>query len=134
VCLCVCVVCVCVVCVWCVCGWVCMFGVCVCVHTHTHTHSRFSFYDGVFRRFTFMILVQSDRALPTLVHHCHNASILSLLRLLPAFFQCACVSSFSILVQFFYVDCDFSTHDIHQKDRKEENTKTFDVTFCLDVF
>jgi len=44
-----------------------------------------------------------------------------------------CVSSFSILVQFFQVDCDFSTNDIHQKDRYEEKVKTVDVTFFLDV-
>jgi len=37
-------------------------------------------------------------------------------------------------VQFFQVDCDFSTHDVHQKDRKEEKIKTVDVTFFLDVF
>jgi len=37
-------------------------------------------------------------------------------------------------VQFFEVDCDFSTHDVHQKDRKEDKIKTVDVTFFLDVF
>jgi len=26
-------------------------------------------------------------------------------------------------VQFFYIDCDFPTHDVHQKDRKEEKAK-----------
>jgi len=30
---------------------------------------------------------------------------------------------FSIVEQFFYVDCDFSTHDVHQKARKEEKIK-----------
>jgi len=39
-----------------------------------------------------------------------------------------------ILVQFFQAECDFSIHDIHQKDRKEENIKTVDVTFSLDIF
>jgi len=48
--------------------------------------------------------------------------------------RCACVSYFPILVQFFLVDCDFSTHEVHQKDRKEEKIKTVDVTFFLDVF
>jgi len=67
------------------------------------------------------------------VHHCRNSSVLSLLSALPALFRCACVSSFSILVHFFQVDCEFSTHDIHQKDRKEK-IKTVDVTFFLDVF
>jgi hypothetical protein len=66
--------------------------------------------------------------------HCRNSSVLSLLSALPAPFWCACVSSFSILVQFFKVDRDFSTHDVHQKDRKEENVKTVDVMFFLDVF
>jgi len=28
----------------------------------------------------------------------------------------------------------FSTHDVHQNDRKEEKIKTVDVTFSLDVF
>jgi hypothetical protein len=37
-------------------------------------------------------------------------------------------------VQFFEVDCDFSTHDFRQKERKEETIKTVDVTFFLDVF
>jgi len=40
---------------------------------------------------------------------------------------------------FFYfsavqVDLHFSTHDVHQKDRKEEKIKTVAVTFFLDVF
>jgi hypothetical protein len=68
------------------------------------------------------------------VHHCRKSSILSVLIALLALFRCACVSSFSILVQFFEVDCDFSTHDVHQKERKEEKFKTVDVTFFLDVF
>jgi hypothetical protein len=37
-------------------------------------------------------------------------------------------------VQFFEVECDFSTHDIHQKERKEEKFVTVDVTFFPDVF
>jgi len=68
------------------------------------------------------------------VHHCRNSSVLSLLSALPALFRCAHVSSFSILVQFFQVDCDISTHDVRQKDGKEEKIKTVDVTFLLDVF
>ena len=62
-----------------------------------------------------------------------RASFLYLKALL-VLFRCACVSSYSILVQFFEVYFDFSTHDVHQKDRKEENIKTVDVTFCLDIF
>jgi len=38
---------------------------------------------------------------------------------------------FSAVILFF---CDFSTHDFHQKDRKEEKIKTVDVTFFFDVF
>jgi hypothetical protein len=68
------------------------------------------------------------------MHHFRNSSVLSLLIAILALFRCAYVSSFSILVQFFEVDCDFSTHDVHQRDRKEEKIKTVDVTFFLDVF
>ena len=69
-----------------------------------------------------------------MVHHCRNSSILSLLSALLALFRCARVSSYSILVQFCYVYCDFSTHDVHQEERKEEKIKTIDITFFLDVF
>jgi hypothetical protein len=68
------------------------------------------------------------------VHHCRNSSVVSLLSALLAFYRRVCVSSFSILLQFFGVNCDFSTHDAHQKDRKEEKIKTVDVTLFLDVF
>ena len=68
------------------------------------------------------------------MHRCCNSSVLSLLSAFLDLFRCARVSSFSILVQFFEVDCDFSTHDVHQKDRKEDKIKTVDVTFFLDVF
>jgi len=57
-------------------------------------------------------------------------SILSLLSALLALCRCACASS----VQFFRVDCDISTHDVHQKDKKEEKIRTVYVTFFLDVF
>jgi len=68
------------------------------------------------------------------VHHCRNPSVLSLRNAIPALFRCARVSSFSILMQFFLVDCDFSTHDVHEKDRKEEEIQTVEVTFFLYVF
>jgi len=68
------------------------------------------------------------------VHHCRNSSVLSPLSALLALFWCACVSYFSILVPFLSVDSDSSTHDIHQKDGKEEKIKTVDVTFFLYVF
>jgi hypothetical protein len=37
----------------------------------------------------------------TVVHHCRNSSVLSVLSSLLVLFRCACISSFSILVQFF---------------------------------
>jgi len=66
------------------------------------------------------------------MHQCRNSSVLSLVSVFLALFRCAYVSSYSILVQF--VDSVFSTHDVHQKDRKEEKIKTVDVTVFLDVF
>jgi len=44
------------------------------------------------------------------------------------------VSSFCILVQFFWVDCNFIINDVHQKDRKEEKIKTVGITVFPDVF
>jgi len=64
-----------------------------------------------------------------------NQSVLSLFSAFLALFWCAFVSSYSILlVQLFQDDRDFSTHDVYQKERKEEKIKTVDVTFFLDVF
>jgi hypothetical protein len=37
-------------------------------------------------------------------------------------------------VQFFEADCDFTTHDNHETDRKKEKIETVDITFFLDVF
>jgi len=90
-------------------------------------YSRVSFYDDSLLR------LLSSRTEPSwlAVRHCHNSSVLSLLSALLALFRCACVSSFSILVHFFWVGCDFSTHDVHQKVRKEEKINTVDVTFFL---
>jgi hypothetical protein len=48
------------------------------------------------------------------VHHCRNSNAFSVLSALLDLLRCARVPSFSILVQFFYFDCDFSTHDVHQ--------------------
>ena len=98
-------------------------------------YSWVSFCDGSFYDDSLLRPLSSRTEHSRLVvHHCRNSSVLSLLSALPALFRCARVSSFSILVQFFYVDCDFSTHDVHQKDRKEEKIKTVDVTLFLDVF
>jgi hypothetical protein len=49
--------------------------------------------------------------------YCRNSSVLSLFSELLALFRCARVSSFSILVQLFQGECDFTNHDIHQNDR-----------------
>ena len=59
------------------------------------------FATVLLRWFTFMTLVESDQALPTCGAPLSQLSVLSLLSVLPALFWCACVSSFTILVQFF---------------------------------
>jgi len=98
-------------------------------------YSGVSFSDGSFYDVSLLRTLSSRTEHSRLVvHHCRNSSVLSLLRVLPVFFRCACVSSFSVLVQFFEVYCDFSIHDVHQKDREEEKIKTVDVTFFLHVF
>ena len=98
-------------------------------------YSKVSFCDGSFYDDSLLRPLSNRTEHSRLVvHHCHNSIVLSLLNALLALFRCACVSSFSILVQFFKVYCDFSTQDVHQKDRKEEKIKTGDVTFFLDVF
>jgi len=110
----------------------------LCWH-HTHNmlnkYSRVSFCDGSFCNDSFIrpLLSRTEHS-RIVVDHCRNSSILSLLSVLLALHWCACVSSFFFLVQFFWVDCYFSTHDVHQKDRKEEKIKTGDITSFLDVF
>jgi hypothetical protein len=68
----------------------------------TIMYRRVSFYNGSYYD---DVLLQplSGRTEHTrlLVHHNHNSSILSLLSALLGLFQCACVSYFSILLQFF---------------------------------
>jgi hypothetical protein len=88
----------------------------------------------VLRRFTFTTLVESNQHSRLVVHHWRNSSVFSLITAFLALSQCTCFSSFSILALLFWVDCDFYNHDVHQKDRKQENIKTLDVTFYLDVF
>ena len=73
----------------------------------------------VVRRFALTTLVESGQALPT----CRNSSVLSLLSAFLGLFRCGRVSSLSILVLFFEDDCDFSTHDVHLKDRVPSFTK-----------
>ena len=55
-----------------------------------------SFYDDSLLR-TLSCRTEHSRLA---VHHCRNSSVLSLLSALLALFRCACVSSYSILVQF----------------------------------
>ena len=65
-------------------------------------YSRVSFCDGSFYDDSLLWPLSSQTQHSRLVvHHCRNSSVLSLLSALPALFQCACVSSFSISVQFF---------------------------------
>ena len=98
-------------------------------------YSKVSFCDGSFYDDSLIRLVSSRTEHSRLaVHHYRNSSILPLFSALLALFRCARVSSFSILAQFFWVDSDFPTHDVHQKDRKEEQIKTVDITFFPDVF
>jgi len=56
----------------------------------------------VLRRFIFTTLVESERALPTCGASLSQLKLLSLLSALLALFRCARVSSFPILVQFFF--------------------------------
>jgi len=95
-------------------------------------YSRVSFCDGSFYSDSLLQPLSSwTKHSRLVVHHCRNSSVPSLLSALLALFQCACVSSFSILVQFFQVDCDFSTHDVHQKDRKNQNSWRYILSWCL---
>jgi len=105
------------------------------IYIYIYICSRVSFCDSSFYDDSLLRPLSSRSEHSRLVvQHCRNSSVLSVLSALLALFHCTCVSSFSILVQFFQVDCGFSTHDVHHKDRKEEKIKTVDVTFFLDVF
>ena len=87
-------------------------------------YSRISFCDGSFYDDSLLRPLSSRTEHSRLVvHHYRNSSVLSVLSALLALFWCAGVSYFSILVKFFKVDCDFSTHDVHKRDRKEEKIK-----------
>ena len=95
-------------------------------------YSKVSFYDGPFYDDSLLRPLSSRTEHSRFaVHHCRNSSFLSVLSVLLVLLRCACVSSFSILVQFFQGNCHFFTHDVHQK---EEKIKAVDVTFFLDVF
>ena len=97
-------------------------------------YSRVSFCDGSLYDSVLWPLSSHTEHSRLLVRHCRNSSVLSLLSALLALFRCACVSSFSILMQFLLVDRDFSAHDILQKDRKEErnrNSWCYVLSWCL---
>ena len=71
-------------------------------------YSRVSFFNGSFYDHSLLRPLSSWTEHSRLVvNHCRNSSVLSLLSALLALFRCACFSSFSILVQFFWVDCGF---------------------------
>jgi len=64
-------------------------------------YGRVSFCDGSFYDDSLSRPLSSRTQHSRLVaHHCRNSSVLSLPSALLALFRCACVSSFSILVQF----------------------------------
>jgi hypothetical protein len=100
-----------------------------------YKYSMVSFCDGSFYDDPLLRPLSSRTEHSRLeVHHCSNSSVLSVLSALLDLFPCANVSSFSILVQFFWVYCDFPTHDVHQKDRKEEknqNSWRYILSWCL---
>jgi len=62
-----------------------------------YVSTRVSFYDDSLLR----PLSSRTEHSRLVVHHCRNSSVLSVLSALLALFRCACVSYFSILVQFF---------------------------------
>ena len=65
-------------------------------------YNRVSFCDGSFYDDSLLRPLSSRTEQSRLVvHHCRNSSVLSLLCGLLALFRCACVSSYSILVQFY---------------------------------
>ena len=100
-------------------------------------YSRVSFCDGLFYDSSLLWPLSSrteDSGL--VVHHCRNSRVLSLLSVLLALFQCACVSSFSILVQFFFLSWLWFFHPWRpsKRENRRKKIKTIDVTFLLDVF
>jgi len=65
-------------------------------------YSRFSFGDGSFYDDSLLrhLSSRTDHS-RIVVHHCRNSSVLSLLSVLLVLLRCSCVSSYSVLVQFF---------------------------------
>jgi len=65
-------------------------------------YSRVLFLDGSFYDDSLLRPLSSRTEHSRLVmHHCRNSSVLSLLSALLALFQCVCISSYSILMQFY---------------------------------
>jgi hypothetical protein len=65
-------------------------------------YHKVPFCDGLFYEDSLLQTLSSRTEHSRLVvHHCHNWSIICLLSALLALFWCACVFSYSILVQFF---------------------------------
>jgi len=72
-------------------------------NSHTkNNYNRVSFNDGSFYDDSLLrpLSIRTEHS-RLVVHHCRNWSVRSLRSALLALFRCACVSSFSILVQFF---------------------------------
>ena len=79
------------------------FGNIKYIYIYTYTHSRVSFCDGSFYDDSLLRHLSSRTEHSRLVaHHCRNSSVFSLLSALLALYRCACVSYFSILIQFFF--------------------------------
>jgi len=100
----------------------------------THKYRGVSFCDGSFYNDSLLQPLSSRIEHPRLVvHHCRNSGVLSLLSVLLALFRCASVF-FSTLVQLYWVECDFSIHDFHQKRqkrRKNQNSWRYILSWCL---
>ena len=65
-------------------------------------YCRVSFCDGLFHDDSLLRSLSSrTKHSRLLVYHCRNSSVLSILIALLALFRCACLSCFSVLVQFF---------------------------------
>ena len=108
--------------------WVCSIGRMIWAWGK-QKYSKVSFCDGSFYDDSLLRTLSSRTEHSRLVvHHCHNSSALSVLSALLALFRCACVSSFSILVQFFTLIVIFPPMTPIKK------IKTVAVTFFLDVF
>ena len=87
-------------------------------------YSKVSFCDGSFYD-DWLLRPLSSRTKHTrlVVHHCRNSSVLSLLSALLALFRCACVSSFSLLVQSFKLIVIFPPMTSIKKTERKKKSK-----------